>query len=111
MTKLRTILLTLAFALAGLAQPAAAQVLFHGGVAGPNTVFGWNYFHIAACSTAFDGATTWFYVYSQEGGYGVTNNPLIINSVSPACQSRQIVGVYVTSLVPFRWSSIVVYPN
>lgn len=111
MTKLRAFLLPLALALAALTQTAEAQTLYHGGAPGPFTTLGWNYGHIASCYTYFNGSTTWAYVYMQEGGYGLTNNPAFISSVAPACQSGKWVGVRVTSLNPFQWDMVLTYPN
>jgi hypothetical protein len=111
MTKLRTILLALAFALAALTQTAQAQSFYHFGAAGPYTTFGWNFGHVSGCMTYFDGSTTWFYVYAQEGGFGVTNNPYMISSLAPACQNGRAFAVNVTSINPFQWNMIYIYPN
>lgn len=105
----RSFLLPLAFALAALTQTAEAQTFVSGGAPGPRTGLGWNYGHVAHCQTQSDGSTTLFYVYAQEGGYGYTNNQTVANMLSPACQTGNWIGVYVTSLNPFHWTQVVTF--
>ena len=105
----RSFLLPLAFALAALTQTAEAQTFVQAGSPGPRTGLGWNYGHISNCYMQSDGSTQLFYVFMQEGGYGVTNNPNLISSIAPACQSGNWIGVNVTSLSPFQWNWVITY--
>lgn len=88
---------------------ADAQTFVNGGAPGPNTGLGWNYGHINNCYTQVDGSTTWFYAFIQEGGYGFTNNPAFATTLSPACQTGNFIGVFVTSLNPFRWTQVATF--
>jgi hypothetical protein len=88
---------------------ANAQTFVNGGVAGPFTTLGWNYGHLANCYTQVDGSITWFYAYIQEGGFGFTNNPAFAITLSPACQTGNFVGVFVTNLNPLRWTQVVTF--
>ena len=103
----RTCLLPLAFALAALTQTAEAHTFINGGAPGPFTGFGWNYGHISNCQVSVDGSV--FLVAVKEGGYGYTNNPMVIAALSPACQTGNWIGVYVTCLNPFRWTNVATY--
>ena len=105
----RTFLLPLAFALAALTQTAEAQVFVNAGSAAPGVVVGWNYGHLSNCQTYVDGSTTWFYVVFKEGSHGWTNNPAIISTLSPACQTGNLIAVYVTSVNPLRWNNVYTY--
>ena len=48
---------------------AEAQTFVNGGVPGPNTALGWNFGHIAYCTTYNDGTTTLHYAFFDGGGY------------------------------------------
>ena len=89
---------------------AEAQTYVNGGVAAPGTVIGWNYGYISHCIVVADSSTTWYYPYSTAGGYAFTNNPGLATFVGPACQSGNIVGIYVLSLNPFVWSHVATFP-
>jgi hypothetical protein len=110
MTKLRAFLFAVTLAFAALTQTAHAQAFFHGGAPSPFTTVGWNYGRVASCFVYFDGSTTWFYVYASEGGYGVTNNPTFTSAFASGCQTGKTFSVHVTSLNPFRWDMIGIYP-
>ena len=105
----RTFLLPLAFAFAALTQTAEAQVPVNGGAPGPYTGLGWNYGHISYCIVSVDGSNAVVTAAIKEGGYGYTNNPLVIAALAPACQTGNWIGVYVTSLNPFRWTNVSTY--
>jgi len=87
--------------LVGSLTPAEAQTFVNGGAPGPQTALGWNYGHIMNYYTQVDGSTTWFYAFIQEGGFGFTNNPSFAITLSPACQTGNLIAVFVTSLNPF----------
>jgi hypothetical protein len=94
----------------GSVNLAEAQTYFNGGVPGPNTVLGWNFGHIAYCSTVSDASNTWIFLWVQEGGYGYTNNPSLAAIVAPGCQTGNLFAVHVLSLNPFLWDVLVLYP-
>jgi hypothetical protein len=89
---------------------AEAQSYFNGGSAGPSTALGWNFGHIAYCLTHDDGVNTLHYAFFSDGGYTVTNNPGLAAAGALACQSGNLVGIFVVNLNPFRWNWIATYP-
>ena len=88
---------------------ADAQTFVNGGVAGQFTALGWNYGHVSNCYVVVSGSTTWFYAFIQEGGFGYTNNPAFAIILSPACQTGNLVGVFVTNVNPLQWSQVVTF--
>jgi hypothetical protein len=56
---------------------------------------GWHLVHAANCYTVSDGATTWLYVFPQEGGFFATNNPGFQTSIAPACQTGNLIAFHV----------------
>ena len=89
---------------------AEAQSYVNGGLAGPQTVLGWNFGSVNWCQTTFDGSTTWFYFFFPlENGYVYTNNPSFVSTLSPACQTGNRVAVYVYNLDPLLWHQVVTY--
>jgi hypothetical protein len=95
------------FAMAGALQ---AQTFENGGTPGPQTGLGWNYGHLTNCYPVVNNAgQTWFWAFVQEGGFGYTNNPSFVTLLAPACQSGNLIGVFVTSLNPFRWTQVVTF--
>ncbi len=105
---LRSILLAVVMFLTSV-PIADAQTYVNGGAAGPNTVLGWNYGHLTNCYVVVNGPTTWFYAFVQEGGFGYTNNPAFATMLAPACQTGNFIGVLVTNINPFQWSSVVTF--
>jgi hypothetical protein len=107
---IKALLLTVVIFLGSLTV-AKAQTYVTGGAPGPGTGVGWNYGYITSCATFFDGVNTWYYAFFEGGGYGYTNNPVLVSFISPACQSGNLVGVYVFSLNPFLWNWLVTFPS
>jgi hypothetical protein len=89
---------------------AEAQSYFNSGTPGPSTALGWNFGHIAYCLTQDDGVNTWHYVFFPDGSYTVTNHPALAAAGALACQSGNLVGIFVVSLNPFRWNWMATYP-
>ena len=73
---------------------------------------GWNYYHAAACQAYYDGTFHWLYVITVEGPVFSTPVQADHIALAPACQSGNLVGVYVTSTngSSFTWGSFVVFP-
>ena len=73
-----------------------------------NAVVGWNYVHAANCATYWDGATTWLYVYPQEGGVWLTADLSFQTTIAPACQTGNWLGfnVYDTS---GNWNQVLTF--
>jgi len=57
---------------------------------------GWNYIHAAACQPYYDGTFNWLFVYAAEGPALYTAFPPFVNSLIPACQSGNLIALYVT---------------
>ena len=95
--------------LLGSLAVAEAQSYVSSGVAGPQTVLGWNFAHAANCVVHYDGVTTWLYFFPQEGGYGYTNNPGFGLILAPACQTGNLIAVFVYSLDPLLWNQVLTY--
>ena len=89
---------------------AEGQVYVSGGVPSPGTALGWNFGHIAYCTTYYDGLTTWYYAYFPDGGYAYTNNPGFTTLAASACQTGNLAGLYVTRLNPFQWTGVATFP-
>jgi len=89
---------------------AEAQTFVNGGVPGPNTALGWNFGHIAYCTTYNDGTTTLHYAFFDAGGYAFTNNPGFITLAASACQTGNLAGLFVTRLNPFQWNAVATFP-
>jgi hypothetical protein len=71
---------------------------------------GWNYIHATACQPLFDGISVWLYVFTAEGFIFSTNIPWSVNALLPACQSGNLIAVYVTD-ASGSVSSILVYSH
>jgi hypothetical protein len=56
---------------------------------------GWNYFHVTNCDIYLSGGYTWLVVYPQEGGYFWTVYPTFQNLLQPACQTGNLIALYV----------------
>jgi hypothetical protein len=56
---------------------------------------GWHFVHASHCYTVSDGATTWLYVFPQEGGFFATSNPGFQTSIAPACQTGNLMAFHV----------------
>jgi hypothetical protein len=80
------------------------------GVPSPGTALGWNFGHIAYCTTYYDGLTTWYYAYFPDGGYAFTNNPGFTTLAASACQTGNLAGLFVTRLNPFQWNAVATFP-
>src|SRR5262245_23900050 len=107
MQKLMSILMVAGIlTLGGLNIVEAQGPYINGGVAGPNAVLGWNFFNPTFCLVTPDG---FLYIYVSGGGIGWTNNPAIIASVAPACQTANAIGIHITRLVPFLWDYAAIY--
>jgi hypothetical protein len=107
---IKSMLLTVVVILFGSVARTEAQTFVNGGAPGPGTALGWNYGHIAFCATFSDGVSTWYYAFAEGGGYGYTNNPVLVSLISPACQTGNLVAIHVISLNPFLWNWIATYP-
>jgi len=76
-----------------------------------NAVAGaWNYFHVTNCYT--DGGA--IYVFPAESSVVsvlFTTNPLFIATIAPACQTGNVMGVFVTSVsgLGFTWNQLITY--
>src|SRR6266481_4037183 len=95
----------------GTAGGLEAQVFENGGTPGSQTVLGWNYGHFSNCYAVVNQGQTWFWAFFQEpgSGFGYTNNPGFATLVASACQTGNVVGIFVTSLNPFRWTQVVTF--
>ncbi len=89
---------------------ANAQSFVYSGAPGPQTVIGWNFAHASTCQVQVAGSTVWYLVVAQEGGYAHTDNASVAAILAPACQTGNWFAVHVTSLSPFTWDSLVLYP-
>lgn len=58
---------------------------------------GWNIVHATHCLTYFTGASTWLYIYPEEGGVFYTNIANIQNAFNPQCALGNYVAIYVTN--------------
>ena len=74
-----------------------------------NVATGWYYVHATNCQAYWDGTTTYFYIFPQEGGYWFTTNLVFQNTIQPACQTANwiAINVYNTS---GSWNSVFTYP-
>jgi hypothetical protein len=89
---------------------ADAQNYFTGGIPGPSTALGWNFGHIAYCLTQDDGGIIFHFSVFPDGSYTVTNNPALGAAGALACQTGNLIGIFVTSLNPFQWNRLATYP-
>ena len=107
---LKSMLLAIAI-LIGSSAGVEAQTYTNGGGGTPSTTVGWNFGYLSYCFTYFDGFNTWHYGVGEGGGYGYTNNPGFIALVAPACQTGNLIAIFVTSINPFSWSHLAVFPH
>ena len=71
--------------------------------------FGWNLVHAVNCWSYLDDETSWFNLFDGQSIW-YTSNSVAINTLSPACQTGNLLGFYVYSLQPTTWSHAAVYP-
>jgi hypothetical protein len=97
-----------------LGAPALAQdgriggIIWEGGTTRDINV-GWNFVYPTNCLTEFNGSTTTFFVFTRnpDGLVLWTNNPVFQNMLSPACQSGNALGFFVSrSGNTFTWNQI-----
>jgi hypothetical protein len=95
------------FAFLGVAEAQnveGASVVGRGARAqGSDVSSGWNAFHIAHCLTLADN----FYIYPLENigvAYFFTDIPKVIFQIAAACQTGNLVGIFVTDPVTLGWN-------
>ena len=90
---------------------ANAQSFVYSGVPAPGAAIGsWGFGHAANCQVQVVGSAVWYILVAQEGGYGYTNNASLAATVFEACQTGNLFAVHVTSLNPFTWDALILYP-
>lgn len=67
---------------------------------------GWNVAHATNCLAYYDGATTWLYVYPQEGGVWWTANLTFQNALEPQCSQGNWVAFYVYNTNGNLWNQV-----
>jgi hypothetical protein len=72
---------------------------------------GWNFFHVAFCYADTSG----FFVFGVETSiisFLFTTQPGFVSTLTPACQTGNLMGVFVTSVsgTNVSWSAIAMYP-
>ena len=93
-----------------MAQSKGSEVVGEGelrsGEFTTEAVTGWNFVHATNCYT--DGTT--FFVFPPEPSVNsiFTSNPLYISLLAPACQTGNVIGVFVTSVsgLSFSWNQL-----
>jgi hypothetical protein len=75
----------------------------------PQVIVGWNYYHAYACQTHFDGTFTWVYLFVVEGNlvFFSSNSASYQNPFQSACQSGNLVAIYVPNLS--TWTDLITY--